>query len=154
MTLSGRWTYPNTIRFGAGMIEQLPQACIEAGIERPLLVTDRGLAGLEITARALGILEKAGYAPAVFSEVDPNPDDRNLEAGVAAYRSGEHDGVIAFGGGSGLDLGKMVAFMAGQHRPLWDFEDVGDWWPTPGASRPSWRCRRPPAPAPRSGGPA
>ncbi|WP_299646727.1 iron-containing alcohol dehydrogenase [uncultured Jannaschia sp.] len=128
MTLAGRWSYPNAIRFGAGRIAELPQACIEAGMQRPLLVTDRGLAKLEVTARALTILEEAGFAPAIFAKVDPNPNEVNLAAGVAAYRAGEHDGVIAFGGGSGLDLGKMVAFMAGQIRPVWDFEDVADWW--------------------------
>ncbi|WP_299815536.1 iron-containing alcohol dehydrogenase [uncultured Jannaschia sp.] len=128
MTLSGRWSYPNAIRFGAGRIAELPQACIEAGMQRPLLVTDRGLAKLDVTARALTILEEAGFAPALFAEVDPNPNEVNLAEGVAAYRAGEHDGVIAFGGGSGLDLGKMVAFMAGQIRPVWDFEDVADWW--------------------------
>ena len=77
---------------------------------------------------ALDILDAAGLGRAIFAEVDPNPNEQNLEAGVEAYREGGHDGVIAFGGGSGLDLGKMVAFMAGQTRPVWDFEDVGDWW--------------------------
>ena len=70
----------------------------------------------------------AGLGDALFAEVDPNPNEINLAAGVAAYQAGGHDGVIAFGGGSGLDLGKMVAFMAGQTRPVWDFEDIGDWW--------------------------
>ena len=70
----------------------------------------------------------AGLGDALFAEVDPNPNEINLAAGVAAYQAGGHDGVIAFGGGSGLDLGKMVAFMAGQSRPVWDFEDIGDWW--------------------------
>ncbi len=74
------------------------------------------------------MLEAAGLGRAIFADVDPNPNEINLEAGVAAYRAGGHDGVIAFGGGSGLDLGKMVAFMAGQSRPVWDFEDIGDWW--------------------------
>ena len=73
-------------------------------------------------------MEAAGLGRGVFSDVDPNPNEKNLEAGVAAYNAGGHDGVIAFGGGSGLDLGKMVAFMAGQSRPVWDFEDIGDWW--------------------------
>ena len=128
MTLSGTWSYPTTIRFGAGRLAELPEACAEAGIRRPLLVTDRGLADLEITARALDILDAAGLGRACFAEVDANPDERNLAAGVAAFGAGGHDGVIAFGGGSGLDLGKMVAFMAGQTRPVWDFEDIGDWW--------------------------
>ncbi len=128
MSLSGTWSYPTTIRFGAGRLAELPEACAEAGIRRPLLVTDRGLAELGITARALDILEAAGLGRACFAEVDANPDERNLAAGVAAFGAGGHDGVIAFGGGSGLDLGKMVAFMAGQTRPVWDFEDIGDWW--------------------------
>ncbi|MET4101415.1 alcohol dehydrogenase class IV [Roseovarius sp. MBR-78] len=128
MTLTANWSYPTTIKFGAGRISELPEACRNAGITRPLLVTDKGLAPLPITARALDILRAGGLEAGLFSEVDPNPNEINLAAGVAAYKAGGHDGVIAFGGGSGLDLGKCVAFMAGQTRPVWDFEDVGDWW--------------------------
>ena len=128
MTLTGNWSYPTAMKFGPGRIKELPEACAQAGIKKPLLVTDKGLAGLPVTAQALDILEAAGLGRAMFSEVDPNPNEKNLDAGVAAYKAGGHDGVIAFGGGSGLDLGKMVAFMAGQTRPIWDFEDVGDWW--------------------------
>jgi len=128
MTLTGNWSYPTAVRFGAGRISELGEACAAAGISRPLLVTDRGLAGLPITDRAREIMAAAGLGDALFAEVDPNPNEINLAAGVAAYRAGNHDGVIAFGGGSGLDLGKMVAFMAGQTRPVWDFEDIGDWW--------------------------
>ena len=128
MTLSGNWSYPTAVRFGAGRISELGEACAAAGISRPLLVTDRGLAGLSITDRAREIMATAGLGDALFAEVDPNPNETNLAAGVAAYQAGGHDGVIAFGGGSGLDLGKMVAFMAGQTRPVWDFEDIGNWW--------------------------
>jgi 4-hydroxybutyrate dehydrogenase len=128
MSLTANWSYPTAIRFGAGRISEIADACRAAGIARPLLVTDKGLAGLPITRSTLDLLEAAGLGRAMFSDVDPNPTDNNVEAGVQAYRDGGHDGVIAFGGGSGLDLGKMVAFMAGQTRPLWDFEDVGDWW--------------------------
>ncbi len=128
MSPTGNWTYPTQIRFGAGRITELTGACAETGIKRPLLVTDRGLAGMDVTQNALDILDAAGLGRALFAEVDPNPNELNLEAGVRAYRDGGHDGVIAFGGGSGLDLGKMIAFMAGQSRPIWDFEDVGDWW--------------------------
>ncbi|MCO8144402.1 iron-containing alcohol dehydrogenase [Rhodovulum tesquicola] len=128
MSLTANWSYPTAIRFGAGRIAELPEACIAAGIRKPLLVTDRGLAALPITGRALDILDAAGLGRGIFSDVDPNPTEKNMEAGVAAFREGGHDGVIAFGGGSGLDLGKCVAFMAGQSRPVWDFEDVGDWW--------------------------
>ncbi len=128
MTLTANWSYPTAIRFGAGRISELGQACRDAGITKPLLVTDRGLAGLPVTARALEVLKSDGMDYALFADVDPNPNEHNVAAGIAAYRDGEHDGVIAFGGGSGLDLGKAVAFMAGQTRPLWDFEDIGDWW--------------------------
>ena len=128
MTLTGNWSYPTAVRFGAGRISELGDACSAAGVSRPLLVTDRGLAGLPITGRAREIMAAAGLGDALFADVDPNPNEINLAAGVAAYQAGGHDGVIAFGGGSGLDLGKMVAFMAGQTRPVWDFEDIGDWW--------------------------
>ena len=128
MSRVGNWSYPTAIKFGAGRIMELPEACAHAGIKAPLLVTDRGLAGLPVTAQTLDVLEAAGLGRAVFADVDPNPNETNLSAGVAAYKAGNHDGVIAFGGGSGLDLGKMVAFMAGQARPVWDFEDIGDWW--------------------------
>lgn len=128
MNLTGNWSYPTSIKFGAGRIAELPAACAQAGITRPLLVTDKGLADLPITAQVLDIMEAADLGRAMFSQVDPNPNEKNLDAGVAAYKNGGHDGVIAFGGGSGLDLGKMVAFMAGQSRPVWDYEDVDDWW--------------------------
>lgn len=125
---SANWSYPTAIRFGAGRISEIGAACAQAGIRRPLLVTDRGLARMAITARTLDLLDQAGLGRAVFAEVDPNPNELNLAAGLAAYRAGGHDGVVAFGGGSGLDLAKMVAFMSGQTRPIWDFEDIGDWW--------------------------
>lgn len=128
MTLTANWSYPTAIKFGAGRIAELPQACAQAEITNPLLVTDRGLAEMAITRDTLDLMQAAGLGRAVFAEVDANPTEVNLAAGVETYRAGGHDGVVAFGGGSGLDLGKMVAFMAGQTRPLWDFEDVGDWW--------------------------
>ena len=134
MSLTANWSYPTSIRFGAGRIAEIAEACKTAGIARPLLVTDKGLAGLPITTATLDLLEAAGLGRAVFSEVDPNPTEANVEAGVAVYRAGGHDGVVAFGGGSGLDLGKAVAFMAGQTRPVWDFEDIGDWWTRADAS--------------------
>jgi alcohol dehydrogenase class IV len=128
MSLQGNWSYPTHIKFGAGRIAELPDACAQAGITRPLLVTDKGLADLPITQATLAIMKDAGLGQAMFADVDPNPDELSLASGIAAYKAGGHDGVIAFGGGSGLDLGKMVAFMAGQTRPVWDFEDVSDWW--------------------------
>ncbi|PWR04471.1 alcohol dehydrogenase [Meridianimarinicoccus roseus] len=128
MKLVGNWSYPTAVRFGAGRISELPDACRAAGMSQPLLVTDRGLAGLPITAAALDLLEAAGLGRAIFSDVDANPSGRNVENGLRVMREGGFDGVVAFGGGSGLDLGKVLAFMAGQTRPLWDFEDIGDWW--------------------------
>jgi alcohol dehydrogenase class IV len=128
MIPTANWSYPTAIKFGPSRIAELPAACAQAGIKRPLLITDRGLATMEITSRTLDILDAAGLGRAIFAEVDPNPTEKNLEAGLKVYKAGGHDGVVAFGGGSGLDLAKMVAFMSGQTRPLWDFEDIGDWW--------------------------
>ncbi|WP_332686514.1 iron-containing alcohol dehydrogenase [Bosea sp. (in: a-proteobacteria)] len=128
MPITANWSYPTAVKLGAGRIRELAEHCKALGMRRPLLVTDRGLASLPITAKALDFLEAGGLGRALFAEVDPNPNERNLEAGVRAFKDGGHDGVVAFGGGSGLDLGKCVAFMVGQSRPVWDFEDVGDWW--------------------------
>jgi alcohol dehydrogenase class IV len=132
---TANWSYPTAVRFGAGRIKELAEACRAAGIKRPLLVTDAGLAKLLITAKAIGLLKEAGLPVAVFSDVQSNPVESNVEAGIAAFRAGGHDGVVAFGGGSGLDTGKVIAFMAGQSRPLWDFEDIGDWWTRADADR-------------------
>lgn len=122
------WSYPTAVRFGVGRIKELAHAVKAAGMSNPLLVTDPGLAGLPMVADVIADLKSADLKAAVFSEVKPNPIDKNIEAGVAAYKAGGHDGVIAFGGGSGLDAGKLIAFMSGQSRPIWDFEDIGDWW--------------------------
>jgi alcohol dehydrogenase class IV len=97
-------------------------------MSRPLVVTDRGLADSTIVAQALAVLAADGLEASLFSGVDPNPTDHNLEAGIAAFISGDHDGVVAMGGGSALDLGKLVAFMCEQTRSVWDFEDIGDSW--------------------------
>ncbi len=122
------WNYPTSIRFGAERIEELPCVCRELGMERPLLVTDPGLASLPMVAAAVARNGAAGIATASFSHIRGNPVGANIEQGVAAYTAGGHDGVIAFGGGSALDAGKVIAFMSGQTRPLWDFEDKDDWW--------------------------
>ena len=127
-SLTANWSYPTAIRFGAGRIAELAAAAKAAGIERPLFVTDPGLAGLPVVATALAVLDKAGVPYAVFSKVDGNPTLANLDDGLAAYRAGGHDGIIAFGGGSAMDIGKTIAFMSGQNRPVWDFEDREDWW--------------------------
>ena len=126
MKLVGNWSYPTAIRFGAGRIAEIADACATAKIQKPLLVTDRGLASFDITQRTLERLEAAGLGRALFAEVDPNHNEKNLEEGLRVFREGGFDGVIAFGGGSGLDLAKLIAFMVGQTRPVWDFEDIGD----------------------------
>lgn len=126
--LVSKWNYPTTVRFGAGRISELPDALAATGIKRPLFVTDPGLAKLPVVPKTLKLLDDAGVKYGVFSDVRPNPVESNLTAGIAAFKMGKHDGVIAFGGGSALDLGKLIAFQAGQSRPVWDFEDVGDWW--------------------------
>lgn len=126
--LRGNWNYPTPIRFGIGRITELPDACRELGMEQPLLVTDPGLAALPMLGRVGELLAEAGLVHAVFSEVQGNPVEANVTAGVAAFRAGSHDGVIALGGGSALDAGKAIALMAGQTRPLFDFEDREDWF--------------------------
>ena len=128
MSLTGNWNYPTSIRFGAGRIAELPAACAELGITRPLLVTDPNLAGLEITARAEAHCTATGLSVQRFTQMKANPGGADGDAGVVAYREAGTDGVIAFGGGAALDVAKAVALMVGQARPLWDFEDVGDNW--------------------------
>ena len=122
------WNYPTAIKFGPGRIAELPEALKAAGIAKPLLVTDAGLVNLPVTQKTIALLKDAGIPVGVFADVKPNPISANVEAGIKVLREGGHDGVIAFGGGSGLDVGKVIAFMAGQTRPMWDFEDIGDWW--------------------------
>ena len=128
MSPKANWNYPTAVKFGAGRIKELAEHCRALGMRRPLLVTDAGLAQTPMAQQVLRDLDDAGLGAALFSDIRPNPVGANLEAGVAAYRSGGHDGVVAFGGGSGIDMGKLIAFMSGQTRPVWEFEDIGDWW--------------------------
>ncbi|HEX2724772.1 MAG TPA: iron-containing alcohol dehydrogenase, partial [Beijerinckiaceae bacterium] len=128
MQLRGNWNYPTSVRFGAGRIAELGDAVRSAGMRRPLLVTDPRLAAMPMVGNALAALQAEGIACNVFSDVRPNPVAANVESGVGALKAGGHDGVIAFGGGSALDVGKLIAFMAAQTRPIWDFEDIGDHW--------------------------
>jgi alcohol dehydrogenase class IV len=126
--ITGAWNFPTRIVTGPGRIAELPQACRTYGLTKPLLVTDRGLAASDLIAGIVKRVRDAGIPIGIFSDVKPNPTDANLQAGVDAFKAGGHDGVIAVGGGSALDVGKTVAFMVAQSRPVWDFEDVGDWW--------------------------
>lgn len=130
MTLaeSANWSFPTGVRFGAGRIAEIADACAAAGMDRPLVVTDPGMVELPVLATLRDLLDGASVVHGLFSDLRPNPLGSDVDRGVDAFRAGDHDGVIAFGGGSALDVGKLVAFMAGQSRPLWDFEDVGDNW--------------------------
>ncbi|MEJ2180228.1 MAG: iron-containing alcohol dehydrogenase, partial [Gammaproteobacteria bacterium] len=126
--LIGNWNYPTTIWFGCGRLKELPDACRRLDIKDPLLVTDAGLVTLPMINEALHANHDAGIKTEVFSNVKPNPNGENVEAGVQQFKQGGHDGIIAVGGGSALDAGKAIALMVGQSRPIWDFEDVGDNW--------------------------
>jgi len=126
--LYANWNYPNSIRAGAGRIEELPSICQQLGMKAPLLITDPGLSSLPMVKNVVAACRKAGLTCGLFSEIQANPTGQNVGDGVVAYRAGNHDGVIAFGGGSALDAAKAVALMVGQVRPLWDFEDVNDNW--------------------------
>ncbi|WP_234270021.1 iron-containing alcohol dehydrogenase [Billgrantia ethanolica] len=124
------WNYPSNILTGAGRIRDLPEACKALGMGAPLLVTDPGLAALPMVQACVQACQDAGLRTAVFSQIKGNPTGRNVLDGIAAFRGGSHDGVIAFGGGSGLDAAKAVALMANQREglSLWSLEDIGDNW--------------------------
>jgi alcohol dehydrogenase class IV len=126
--LKGNWNYPTSVKFGVGRIKELPDHCKALGLKRPLLCTDPGLAALPMIKEAIERNNAAGIPTGLFSDIQGNPTSKNVNDGLAVYKAGGHDGVIAFGGGSALDAAKTVAFMVGQTRPLWDFEDIGDWW--------------------------
>lgn len=122
------WSYPTRMRFGPGRVRELPDVLAELGARRPLIVTDVGLATHAMIRGAAAACRGAGLDAEVFANVESNPTGTNVERGVAAYREGSHDVVVGIGGGSGLDAAKAIALMAGQTRPIWDFEDVGDNW--------------------------
>jgi len=122
------WSYPTQILFGPGRIKNLARACKGLGMRRPMLVTDPGLARMQMVTDAIAANETAGLPTTLFHDVKPNPVGRNVEAGVAIYKENKNDGVIAFGGGSALDAGKAIALMSGQTLPIWSFEDIGSNW--------------------------
>lgn len=136
MTIPNRnINFPTAIKFGNGRIKELAELCAANGIKRPLFVTDPGLAGMPMVKAILDDLKAAGLGAALFSDVRPNPVEANVHAGIKAYKAGKHDGVIAFGGGSGLDIGKLIALMHGQKISVFDLEDIGDWWTRADASK-------------------
>lgn len=125
---TANWNYPTNIRQGLGRIRELTAVCQELKLRAPLLVTDPGLSQMSIVTNSVEDCRKAGLNCGIFSGITSNPTAQNVTDGVTALKRGQHDGVIAFGGGSALDAGKAIALMVGQTRPLWDFEDVADNW--------------------------
>jgi len=123
--MSMNWNYPTTIWFGDQRINEIQKACESLNIQKPLIVTDPGILKTDIIEKINSSLNTKAN---IFSDVQSNPTGNNVELGVTYFNSNAHDGVIAVGGGSGMDVGKGIAFMAGQNRPLWDFEDIGDYW--------------------------
>jgi alcohol dehydrogenase class IV len=120
------WNYPTNILFGDERIKELPALCRQMNISNPLIVTDSGLAQFEFIKTIVADLQHSLGNVDIFSDVKANPNGENIEQGVAHYKKGQHDGVIAIGGGSGLDAAKAIALMVGQVRPIWDFEDIGN----------------------------
>jgi alcohol dehydrogenase class IV len=122
------WGYPNTVWFGNGRIKDLPKACKVLGIKKPLFVTDKDLAKAKMVEETLEINKRAKLPTVIFSDLKGNPLGSQVKKGVEVFKSGNHDGVIAFGGGSSLDVGKSIILQAALNRPLWDFTDEGSFW--------------------------
>ena len=128
MSYSANWNYPSNVKVGAGRVSELAELCQSMGMSAPLVITDPGLAALPMFEKVVKEINTAGLRCGVFSGIKANPTGENVDDGTAYYRENDHDGVIAFGGGSALDAAKAVALMVGQDRPVFDFEDVGDNW--------------------------
>jgi alcohol dehydrogenase class IV len=126
--------YPTAIKYGAGRIKELAEFCKANGIKRPLVVTDKGLAAMPMVAEIMADLKQAGIKAALFADVRPNPVEENVLAGCKVFKDGKHDGVVALGGGSGLDVGKLIALMHSQKISVFELEDIGDWWTRADAS--------------------
>jgi len=125
---NSNWNYPTTVWFGEGRIKDLHIACKNLGIKKPLFVTDKDLAKTDLVKKIISDVNLKSFSINIFSNIKGNPVGSNVEEGVKAFKNGNNDGVIAFGGGSGLDVGKAIAFMSAQTKPIWDFEDVGNNW--------------------------
>ena len=122
------WNYPNIIWSGENRIKDLSLACSELSIQKPLFVTDKDLINLKMVKNVINELKNNLNDIKIFSDFSGNPIGENVDDGVKIFNEFKCDGVIALGGGSGLDVGKAIAFMSGQSRPIWDFEDIGDYW--------------------------
>lgn len=132
--ITANWGFPNQMLVGPGRLAELPSLCKEHGITRPLLVTDNGMRDLPIIADTLTLLRDSDLSAELFADVQGNPVEANVDEGIIAYRAGNHDGIVGLGGGSALDVAKAIALMIGQTRPIWDFEDIGDYWKRADAS--------------------
>ena len=128
MNYTANWNYPTNVKVGAGRISELAELCQAIGMHAPLLITDPGIAALPMLQKVVDDINGEGLRCGLFSAVKANPTGENVAAGVEYYQENDHDGVVAFGGGSALDAAKAVALMVGQSLPIWDFEDVGDNW--------------------------
>ncbi len=128
MSFNTNWNFPTSIKFGPDKINEIGEACRSIKSKNPLIVTDKNLRNLKITNNLILLLQKLNIHYSIFSEVEPNPNDENLNEGIEIFKKGQHDGIIAFGGGSALDLGKLIAFMANQSLSVWEFEDIGELW--------------------------
>ena len=122
------WNYPTTIWLGKDRVNDIELACAQLKIKNPLFVTDKDLSNLEIVKNLINKINNKFNNLTIFTNFSGNPIGENVEEGVSVFKQNKCDGVIAFGGGSGLDVGKAIAFMSGQTRPIWDFEDIGDYW--------------------------
>ena len=122
------WNYPTSVWVGENRIKDLAEACKNLNISSPLFVTDKDLINLDMTKKIVSENKKKFNNLAIYSNFSGNPIGENVEEGVIEFKKNNCDGGIAFGGGSGLDVGKAIAFMSGQSRPIWDFEDIGDYW--------------------------
>ncbi len=126
--MKSNWNYPTTVWVGNNRIIEINSACKSLKIQKPLFVTDKDLVGLDFVKNVIKIIEKEYKNLNIFSNFSGNPNGKDVDEGVKEFKKKNCDGVIAFGGGSGLDVGKAIAFMSGQTRPIWDFEDIGDYW--------------------------
>ena len=128
MNYRSHWSFPNSIRFGVKRINEIKKSCVFAKIKKPLFVTDRNLLNSKIATNTISLIKEFNEGDFIFSQVDSNPNFKNLSEGIEKFKSDNFDGVIAFGGGSAIDLGKLIAFMAKQKLSVWDFEDLGSNW--------------------------
>ena len=122
---NSNWSYPTNILFGENRVKEIQKVCNELNISNPLIVTDPGILKTNIIEKIQSSLTNKAM---IYSDVQSNPNGKNVSEGVIQFNLNNNDGVIAVGGGSGMDVGKGIAFMAKQKRPLWDFEDIDDWW--------------------------